>query len=283
MGLPRRDSLSQFDDVPKHYRRSDVVAFCTEDGTLQERLKSVLNSRANVRMFGEWEPFSAAAVAADCVVAVIPMLTDTRARENLEGLITRCRFVPIVLITRPVAVNARLLRGLLVQEVFWESEINARLASTVVALEMLTPVATLSQLVSGERGPSIIVGTLRAICRSRGVIREEQLAASVGVSRSTLLTKWHRFMPAGPSLKSVLDWVLLVRAVTEGSKGLSWHAVSEVLNVNEQTLARIARRLVDRPLRELRGESCEIVEQGFRREILSALAQRLDSDNSSEA
>jgi hypothetical protein len=91
-------------------------------------------------------------------------------------------------------------------------------------------------------------------CRARPPIRSVRgLAEAVGYDRRTLWQRWRQALgtPNPPRLEDLLDWVLLLHAVSSKAPGRSWSSIAGDLWIHPHTLGRIASRLAARPLRDL--------------------------------
>jgi hypothetical protein len=82
---------------------------------------------------------------------------------------------------------------------------------------------------------------------------EKELALRVGCDRTTLYRQWRDTLgpPTQMGMKDLIDWVLLVRAVTIRHTAKSWSEVATWLGMERPTLSRAAMRLTGGGLLEL--------------------------------
>lgn len=117
--------------------------------------------------------------------------------------------------------------------------------------------------------PRTVRAAMACVCRNTGaVLTGSELAESLGVSRGRLSSYWRRAIPTGPTLKTCLDWLLLVRALSLHDRTKRWVAVAEKLGVHEHTIRRAARRRLNSRLMDIQRSS---LEDRFQREVVSPL------------
>lgn len=88
------------------------------------------------------------------------------------------------------------------------------------------------------------------------IISVKELAIRTKSDRTTLYRQWRNTFARAleMSLKDLIDWILLLRAMSWRLTGASWSSVAYRAGIKRQTLSRIARRLVARELRDLEME-----------------------------
>jgi hypothetical protein len=105
-----------------------------------------------------------------------------------------------------------------------------------------------------ELGSPVVRRAIAVACRARPPLRSvRSLAEAVGYDRRTLWQRWRQALgtPNPPRLEDLLDWVLLLHAVSGKAPGRSWASIAGDLWIHPHTLGRIASRLAARPLRDL--------------------------------
>ena len=171
---------------------------------------------------------------------------------RLRSLRNRHPWLPVVVVTRGLADNARLLADLTVDEVVWLRDVDEELASAIRRAEGQAVLARLAAAVEASgRATLFLRGALIEVFRSRRPIRSvNELARRVGSSRITLWREWRGCVPS-VRLLELLAWVVLVRAASYKAPGQPWRTVAAALEVDEKTLARWSRGICGVTLREL--------------------------------
>jgi hypothetical protein len=110
-----------------------------------------------------------------------------------------------------------------------------------------------------------------AASRSSSFASVSELAAALGVSRSTLWRAWVSVGTDHRRLKDLLDWLRLTEAVSRKNVLTSWSDVAVGLETHEHSLARIAFRLTGRSLHGLATSPGFVLSDDFVRETAASL------------
>jgi hypothetical protein len=175
--------------------------------------------------------------------------------ERLRGLKERFPMRPVVLVTSKDADNARAIRTSGVDEVVWLSEIESSLWQAVLTARASGFLQHLLRVVDRAllEFPPLHRAIRNACCSDRPIRSLGHLATASGCDRRTLWRHWHSAVAARATLRleDVLDWLLLLNAVGRKEPTRSWSNVAAELQIHPHTLARMAARLANRPLRAL--------------------------------
>lgn len=248
--------------------------------TLIPRLIGALPA-AQHRPVSSWAELDDAVRACRCTVLVLEWLVRGGALEPLRRFRARHPAHPVVLVTQDDPENARCLTSLEV-EVLWVREIEQRLRHAVGRARSQAMFHRMAaDLERAHHLPPRLRRALSHACTSPHPLRSvNSLAKAVGCHRGTLWTQWSRAVPAGTlRLEDFLDWVVLIAAVERKEPGVSWAAVANQVQVHQHTLARVARRLAGRTLRELERGGTDVAAQ-FAERVLPVL---LDGGGGSES
>ena len=129
---------------------------------------------------------------------------------------------------------------------------------------------------AGHLPPRLRQALALACENERPICTVGRLASLSGCDRRTLWNQWRTAVgrEAPVRLEDFLHWQLLLRAVTLKEPALAWADVADRLGVHPHTVARLARQLTGRSLRELSacteaGIAAEF-ERGFLPHLLGA-------------
>lgn len=191
---------------------------------------------------------------AGCVVAVLASPTPADV-EQLLGLSGRHPEIPVILVLEERSEAVRAFRRARMEEILWWSAPHGRLREAVsramggAGLDRLR--ASLSR---AEHLPVRLRRVLnRALSAPRPFPSVDALCRGTGYTYRQLQWMWSSVAGEVPEtrLKALLQWILLVRAVSLKTKDRSWASVARELEVSRHTLWRTARALTGRTLREL--------------------------------
>jgi hypothetical protein len=230
-----------------------VAGLCT-DARHASRVRAGLPAGVAAELSADWSALARRTAGAGCAIVWLEWLGRAEDFGNLVTFRARCPACPVVLVTQRDADNARHLKDVLVEEVVWQHEVARELWP---AIERARARGVLALCAAGLESaarlpPPLRRGLVLACAGPRPIQSVSALAETVGCDRRTLWRHWHAAAERSPStLQDVLDWLLLLRARGGKSADASWRAVAAELRVHEHTLARLARRLARRTLREL--------------------------------
>lgn len=231
-----------------------MLTVLIQDGGSARRIGAALGASETIVWADSWEEFERALPIATCAIVVLGWLQCGDVDERrLGSLKERHPLRPVVLVTSKDADNARALRSMAVDEVVWLSEIESGLWTAVRRAR-----ANVSrQRLAGAVDHALhldrpLQRAIRYACNAERPVRSiGQLAAASGCDRRTLWRHWHDAVDARVSLRleDVLDWLLLLHAVSRKTPVRSWSSVAAELQIHPHTLGRITARLTSRPLR----------------------------------
>ena len=95
-----------------------------------------------------------------------------------------------------------------------------------------------------------------------------------GARPKALWRAWHAAAPSGLTEKRFFDWLPLQHAVQLKTPERNWDSIADELQTDVDTLARIAKRLVDLHLSELSVAAIELLRDQFRFAVLTPLGIR---------
>ena len=252
-----------------------LAIYCREDA-LRRKLQAAAPREYEVRAVREWTAFEAlVADGAACSVVAIPRLGADPDAPRLGGLRARFPLHPVVLATRGEIDNARGLAGLPVDDVVWLGEVDRELAPTVGRTCLLAEARMFAAALRAAALPAGLRAALVRVASAEHPVRTvAALAQASGCDRRTLWNQW-RQTAAHPELRlqDFLHWILLLRAAGAKTPGRSWAAVADDLGVHPHTLARLAKQLVGRSLREIAAGGQSLVAERFGQRVMSKLVR----------
>lgn len=127
--------------------------------------------------------------------------------------------------------------------ILWD-EVDKRLAPLLSEMRADVLAAFGHRLMNELPVSPLTRSVIKEICQSRTPPTSVTAVASwAGVSEATLRSYWNRDIPGTMSLKRLLSWATLIRAIEMKASG-SWERVSFRLDLHRRTLERTAQRLV---------------------------------------
>lgn len=257
-----------------------VALYCPQRELAQLCLPSV-PAHVTIRRAHTWAAFEQLAAGVPCAVAVIPWLRRGNAFRALTSYKLRRSLLPVVLATTRDADNARELKSIIVEEVIWLRELDTGLWAAIrraLADGFLRRVE--AQIQANRALPQTLRHALSVACLSPQPVRTVgELAALVGQDQSTLWYHWRRFAGEASTLrlKDVLDWLLLLRAISKLSAGSSVGRVAVALDIREDTLRQLFVRLTGQTPSRVRRVPQEHLLERFRGEVLALVGERRPS------
>lgn len=239
------------------------------------RAHTVLRRSFQVEPVHAWRQAEIVGLRSTCAVVIADWLCFPRVLRPVRALRRQCAFLPVILVTRKDAENARHLKDVVVEEVVWKAELERDLERAVARLQgqgLLNPIA--AELEVAVHIPALLRSALVYACRATPpVLHVEALARTVGCDRSTLHRQWLKVVgESTPArLGEFLDWLLLIRAVALRGSGCKWAAVANELNTHPVTLSRATVRLTGRPLPKIANAGVPPLLDSFRRCVLEPI------------
>jgi AraC-like DNA-binding protein len=146
--------------------------------------------------------------------------------------------------------------------------------------------AVAAELRRAEKLPVRLRQALAQACdNERPICTVGRLASMAGCDRRTLWNQWRNAVgrEAPVRLEDFLHWQLLLRAVAMKQPDLAWADVADRLGVHPHTVARLARQLVGRTLRELSACSESTIATEFETKFLPHIFGAADKDEEAAA
>lgn len=209
----------------------------------------------DARIVGDQAEFEVHLRLADAGVLLLPELS----RQSAVWLGTLQSAAPgrLLLVTHLTPSTLRWLAcaGSSVDVVWWEefgSDVLPRLAQ-LRCRDALHPLRVLARDVAAGNNP--------LVARAPRVLSDDVpaphsvagLAARVKTTPSTLRYHWNCCLGPTAGPKEMIEWTVLLRALEARPKG-GWDRAAYQAGVHRRTLERISRRLLDRPLSELKSD-----------------------------
>ena len=255
-----------------------LVALCEDEAT-RRAVQQALGGQALVEWCADWAGLANGAPHAACAVAVLRRLEDEQL-SALEELKRRSPDTPLVVVTSRDAEHARHLMQCGIEEVVWLGALERELPAAVARVRVHSFLIEVAVSAEGTRDlPPPVRTAISMACRTRLPVRSvNDLGRQAELSHSAFAEIWHRKWPGGPTPKRFLSWLLLLRAVALLGANRGWKAIAADLNVDVDTLSRLARRLLDRTLVEMGAGNLREIRERFGREVLDRLGILLAPD-----
>ena len=197
---------------------------------------------------------------ADAVVLeaqhLLPVVGTVREINRVHPLL------PVILVTEQDSADLGRLTSVSVEAVLFQHQITARLpaalkrsAGTAFALR-----AQAEDCMTNEALPAplrrLLACALPAVPPLRTV---QRLALLVNSDPSTIRRHWRRGVNSHgiQRVKDLLDWIVLLHAVSAKRPGLSWRCVARGIGTHQTTLRRLAARLTGDTLGSLASVGAE--------------------------
>jgi hypothetical protein len=166
----------------------------------------------------------------------------------------------MVLITTREADNVRRAQKAGIDEIVWISEIECELGAAFRRVQCQTSLLSLAEVVKQNKNLSPeLKHALGCLFEAKQPVRTIcELANLAGCHRTTLWRHWNDLNCARLRLQDVIDWTLLVHAISLKRPYRKWSAVSEALQLHQHTLNRIAQRRIGARLSAVRRPVAQI-------------------------
>jgi hypothetical protein len=244
-----------------------MLAVYSDDEDTSRRIASALPRSVELYRTAGWDEFLVRAPAARCRIVNIQQLT----RGPVIGASVARLLRPLILVTARTAENTARAPSLSPVDIVWSGEIEADLWTKVrraSSLGVLERIATGFRL--STRIPAALREALALACTSaRPITTVSELGTLIGRDRRTVWRLWRQCTPGHETLRleDVLHWIILLRATLEKERDLSWHHVARLLDVHENTLARLAQTLAGTTLSALTFQGPFVVRDAFVRTV----------------
>jgi hypothetical protein len=254
---------------------SGITVYCPAS-RWRGRIEAALGAADDILMCADWQSFEREASSSTCLVVVIEWLQG----QDVIGRLTRLRLMvphrPLVLVTARDVEAVRAVSGVSVQAIVWPHEVERMLAPAVSRLAATPPGNRLERALETAVGlpHRLRTALLIAFRAAEPVVKLDQLAARAGCDRRTLWRDLKRLGPLPWRLQDLVDWILIVRLAVEKARGRSWSAVAAAAGMNEDSLARIVRRLTGQNLAELAVAGEAGITREFEARVLTPLLER---------
>jgi hypothetical protein len=189
--------------------------------------------------------------------------------------------MPLLLVTPRENFVQSLVDGTRIVDVVWSHDIEACLPTAVMTARATGIRTLVRQAAAQDRRLSPVTrrAIVAATASTQPLRRVADLAVSIGHARSTLWRAWSGDTDGGLRIEDLLDWLLLVEAMSRKQPDTPWAAIADGLGIHEHTLARIAQRLLGLRLRELSIHSHDLLSSDTIRSSLARLLGRQSIDD----
>lgn len=250
-----------------------VIAFAHPDW--HERIRDLTDSE-QVTVTDDWGRFTARAGAASCLILIQRWL-GAEVIERLAAVRRQLPLHPIVLATSKDADNARAVHRVAIEEVVWLHEMEVTLWPAVQRASGRAFRHALAARIRATPGVSpVLRETLAVACTRELPFRSlRELAGGIARSRGTIWYHWHRAFAGKvkrPRAEDMVDWLILVHAVARKTNRRGWSDVACEIRVHEDTLLRIAKRLLGVNMRDLAALDERVVMERFATDVLEKIA-----------
>ena len=251
---------------------SVVIAFAHREW--HERIRDLADAE-QVAVTDDWGWFTARAGAASCLIVVQRWLA-AEVIECLGALRRQLPLHPIVLATSKDADNARAVHRVAIEEVVWLHEIDATLWPAVQRASQRAFRHALAASIRATGGMSPVLRDALAVACTRELPFRSlgELASGIARSRGTIWYHWHRAFAGkveSPRAEDMVDWLILVHAVARKTNRRGWPDVACEIHVHEDTLLRIAKRLLGINMRDLAALDERAVMERFATDVLEKI------------
>lgn len=157
--------------------------------------------------------------------------------------------IPVLLVVPPAPLVLARLSGLRVAALMWPDQLERRLRSAMVAAHGLRDLRGLIPVVQecSAIPPGLGAALAHALVAVPPIRKVSDLAGVVGHSRSTLEHEWRSIMERGPppvpSLKALLDWIVVLRTLRARAAYSTWRRACAEVDVPPATFRRIVKRV----------------------------------------
>ena len=219
-------------------------------------------------------------LAGDAHAVVFEALDIQPVVSFLRDITLENPFLPVILITEQGSANLRALASVSVQAVLFRHEIVARLPS---ALRTSAGTAfRLRRLAAGcMRNEAIPAPSRRLLACALTSVRPpctvQHLARLLNSDPSTIRRHWRRGVNSHgiQRVKDLLDWLVLLHAISVKRPDLSWRIVAKGMGTHERTLRRLAVRLTGNTLGSVGSAGAERLLERFAESLEESFCARL--------
>lgn len=221
-----------------------MIALFFEDDFLAAMVLRLVPD-ASIRHTNRRAEFTGLLGLAGSALVVIPDLRDSAGLSWLRDASRRFRQVSWVLLTHPKPENAmRLVELDRTVRIVWLDEIHHRLPPIIREIpgnDLLDCVVGLVAHTSGTCPE--LTRAMEGIAELGRVPRTVAgLSLAAGLPEPRLRYLWERDRRSGPSLKALVDWIVLASALRLRPTLGSWERVAAELGIKEETLRALSRR-----------------------------------------
>lgn len=174
-----------------------------------------------------WADVPSMARETDCLIVCVERCTQTQL-DDLQTIARRKQRPSIVIVTERCPENVRLLSVVQADAVIWFEEVETELVPTVMGLLHTTVFDDLAKEFAAF--PDVNTKTVKAIRTALSApqpYREvNDLARELRCDRRTVWRDWKNAQ-LPHSMQELLDWIVLLRALSAKHAGLPWKRVSE--------------------------------------------------------
>lgn len=249
---------------------------------LRERMTGLLAKRLDLLLASNWDELEAMTLNATCSVIAIDRFDNRMDVEHLRLFRQRHAVRPLIVVTQGDPSNIRKLSSISIDELVFLPEVERELFQKIHQSCSVDFLLRLAEEFKGERKlPLTLREALSYLLRSdQPPPSVEELALVIGCNRTTLNRQLRRaYGPtSGPTMKDVIDWVLLVRAILRKGPQRPWARIAEELGIHEHTLGRISRRLLRRPLSSIKAADHPVLVKQFLDDVAALLTSESSSD-----
>lgn len=200
-----------------------------------------------------------------CGVVVLADVAESHV-EWLDHLAHQYPQWPVIIVVPLSANTARLLAEAPTKHrrIVWLDEVTTRLPAVLDDLSALDPVQTvLAELSQSLADHPLVARTLAVVASAqRPFAKVADLAMAMNVPENTLRSSWNQATGGDLALKEVLEWTLLLRALSARDLGASRMAYR--VGVHPRTLERIVRRRLSTTLGRLRRQRTSFIVEAFK-------------------
>jgi len=189
-------------------------------------------------------------------------------------------FLPAILVTDQDSADLPALESILVEAVLFQHQIAARLPA---ALRRSAGLAFALRALGEDYMRNVAIpAPLRRLlsCALTSVPPPrtvQHLAHLLRSDPSTIRRYWRRSVNSHgiQRIKDLLDWLVLLRALSAKRPGLSWRFVATIIGTHERTLRRLAKRLTDDTLGALAAAGAERLLEHFADSLAESFCAKL--------
>ncbi len=188
--------------------------------------------------------------------------------------------LPVILITEHNSANLRHLSSVFVEAVLFQHQIVARLpvalkksVGTTVGLRALAEACVRNEVIP----PPVRHLLTCALSTAPPPRMVQYLARLVNSHPSTIRRHWRRGVnPHGiQRVKDLVDWIVLLHAISAKRPGLSWRCVARGIGTYESTLRRLADRCAGDTLGSLGSGGAERLRERFAKALGGSFCAKL--------